>query len=78
MPDAFAGLGVQGDKAIGEEIVADAIGAVEIECRRAGGNVDNAARDVDRHAGPVVGGAAGLPRVLGPGVEPNSPGCGMV
>ena len=68
MPDTFAGLSVESDEAIGKEVVAHAIGPVEIESRGAGGNEDNAAGDVDSHTGPIVGGAAGLPRVLRPSV----------
>ena len=31
MPEAFSGAGVESDQAVGEEVVADAIGAVKIE-----------------------------------------------
>ena len=68
MPEALAGFGVQGDEAVGKEIVADTICAVKIEGSGACGDVDDAAVGVDGHAGPVVGGAGVFPGVLGPGV----------
>ncbi len=68
MPDSLARLRVQGNQAIGEEIVAQAIGAVEIKCGGACWNIDNPALRVERHPRPIVGGTAGLPRVLGPSV----------
>ncbi len=67
MPEAFAGAGVQREQAVGEEVVADAIGAVKIKSGRAGGNVNDSANRIERHASPVVGGAAGFPGVTWPG-----------
>src|SRR5260370_42475655 len=68
MPDAFAGCGVQREQGVGEQIVAHAIRAIEIKGGRARRRVDDAARGIESHAGPVVRGAAGFPRVGGPGV----------
>src|SRR5207244_574358 len=68
VPDAFAGGGVERDQGVGEEIVADAVGAVEIEGGGSGGDVDDAAGSVNGHASPVVGGAARLPGIFRPGV----------
>src|SRR5437016_819067 len=68
MPDSLARLRVQGKKAICKEIVADAIGAVEIKRGGACWNVDNSAPGIERHPGPIVRGAAGLPRILWPSV----------
>src|SRR5271169_5057247 len=68
MPDAFSGGGIQRQQAVGEQVVAGAVGAVEIAGGAAGGDVDDAALEIDRHAGPVVGGAGVGPRVLGPGI----------
>ena len=68
MPHALAGVGLQREQRVGEQVVALAIRAVEIECRRTGGDEDQAALFVEAHAGPVVGRADVLPGVLGPGV----------
>src|SRR6266446_980196 len=68
MPDALARLRIQGNQAICEKIVTDAIGAIEIKCRRARGYIDNSALRIERHSGPIVRSAAGLPRIAGPGV----------
>src|SRR5207248_6139830 len=37
MPDALSSAGVEGEDAISKQIIADAVGAVKIEGRRAGG-----------------------------------------
>src|SRR5690349_7169969 len=66
MPDALARFGFEGEQAIGEEVVANAVASVEIEGGGTGGNVQNAGVGIERHARPIVGGAAGLPRVLRP------------
>src|SRR5882724_11743575 len=71
MPEALAGARIDGDKAIGKQVVASAVRAIKIECGRARGDIDDAARGVERHPGPVVGGAAGFPRVRRPGVVPK-------
>src|SRR5258708_13282160 len=68
MPDSLACAGVQGNQAICEEIIASAIGAVEIKCRRAGRNVENSALGIESHSSPIVGRAAGLPRIFWPRV----------
>ncbi len=67
VPEALAGVGVEGEERVGEEIVADAIAAVEIHDGGAGWCVDDAVFGVEGHAGPVVGGASGLPGVGRPG-----------
>src|SRR5260370_27686055 len=76
MPDSFAGLRIQGEQAICEEIVADAIGAVEIKSGGARGSVEDSALGIERHPGPIVGGAAGFPGVLGPSVIAELAGVG--
>ena len=68
MPDSPARPCVQGNKTISEEIVADAIGAVEIKRGGACRDIDNAATGIERHSGPIVRGPAGLPRILRPSV----------
>src|SRR3984893_11785132 len=68
MPDSLARPCVQGNQTISEEIVADAIGAVEVKCRRTCWDIDNAAPVIECHPGPIVRGAAGLPRILRPSV----------
>ena len=66
MPDALAGIGIQREQGVGEEIVAQPVGAVEIAGGRTGGDEDDAALCIHRHAGPVVGGAGVGPRVFRP------------
>src|ERR1700751_1919817 len=68
MPKTLAAAGVQRQQAVGEKIVTDAITTVEIKSGRAGGNVDDSANRIERHASPVVGGSAGFPGVRRPGV----------
>src|SRR6267143_370731 len=68
MPDSPARPCIQGNQTISEEIVADAIGAVEIKCGGACWDVDNSAPGIERHPGPIVRCAAGLPGILRPGV----------
>ena len=58
MPDSFSGGGVEGDEAVGKQIIADAVGAVEVEGGGAGRDIDDAASGIERHSRPVVGGAA--------------------
>ena len=68
MPDSLARLRIQGNQTIGEEIVPDAIGTVEIKCGGARRNIDNPALGIERHPGPIVRRAAGLPGILRPSV----------
>src|SRR6266481_3100889 len=68
MPDSLARPRVQGNQTISKEVVADAIGAVEIKRGGACWNIDNAAPGIERHPGPIVRGAAGLPRLFRPSV----------
>src|SRR5580765_2136156 len=68
MPDSLAGFGVQRDQTVCEQIVADPVATIEIRRGRACGNVDNSSLKIERHAGPVVGGATGLPCISWPGV----------
>src|SRR5229473_244799 len=68
MPDSLACLGIQGKQTISEEIVADAIGTVEIKCGGARGSVENSTPGIECHSGPIVRGAAGLPRIFRPSV----------
>ncbi len=78
MPDTLAGFGVESEQAVGKEVVADAIGPVEIERGRTGGHEKHAAFRIQRHtaqllAEPLVFQASG-----GQVPYPNSPGRGMV
>ena len=66
MPDSLAGCGVQGQQRVGEQIVSHAIGPIKVGGRRAGRNINDAALAVQRHAGPVVGGAGVSPGILRP------------
>src|SRR5271154_5464645 len=66
VPKALAGLCIEREQGVCEEVVSHSIRSVEIEDRGAGGNVDDAALFVERHPGPVVGRAGGLPGVRRP------------
>ena len=66
MPDSFARAGVQSQQRIGEQVVAHAIGAVEVIGGRPGGHEDHTSLFVQRHTGPIVGRSGILPRFLGP------------
>src|SRR5260370_25883849 len=68
MPDSLARVGVQGKQTICEEIIANAIGAVEIKCGRACRNVENSSLGIESHSSPIVGRATGLPRIFWPRV----------
>jgi len=68
MPDPFTGLGIQSKHAICEEIVSQAIGAIEIACSRTGRGVHNSALLVHRHARPIIRRAAVGPGILRPSV----------
>src|SRR5689334_2673540 len=68
MPNSLARFRVQRNQGIGEEIVANAVGAVPVGRCGTGGDIDDAAFSIEGHAGPVVGGTAVGPRVLRPGV----------
>ena len=59
---------VDGDDALGEEVVAGPHAAVPVVRRRAGGQVDDAQLLVDRHVGPDVGVPAVAPRLVAPRV----------
>src|ERR1700694_2017132 len=74
MPDPLARPCVQGNQTISEEIVADAIGAVEIKRGGACWDIDNAPPGIERHPSPIVRGAAGLPSILRPSVIPKFTG----
>src|SRR5437667_3479004 len=74
MPDSFACLSIQSNQAICEEIVADAVAAVEIKCGGARWDIDNSALGIERHPGPIVRCATGLPGVFGPSAIPKLPG----
>src|SRR5271168_3566836 len=68
MPEALAGSGVQGEQAIGEEVVTEAVRAIEVERGGSRGHVKDSAFEIERHAGPVIGGAAGFPCFFRPSV----------
>ena len=71
VPHALAGPDVEGDEALGEEVVAEAVAAVVVVGRRAGRQVDVAELVVDAEGGPDVGAAGVAPRVVQPGVDPE-------
>src|SRR5947207_11019768 len=68
MPEALAGAGVEGEGAVGKEIIAFAIAAPEIGGAGAGAAEENAIFSVDGESAPGIGGAALFPRIARPGV----------
>src|SRR6185437_16126322 len=68
MPDALAGFGVQRNKRVRKQIVAQAIRAIEIESSRTGWGENDSALDVEAHARPVVHAADILPGIFRPGI----------
>ena len=66
VPQPLARARIERQQAIGKEVRADAIGAVEVEGSRSGGEVGNRPLRIDRDLPPRVGAADVLPRVLGP------------
>ena len=68
VPDALAGARVEADQAIGEEIVAGAVAAVEIAGRRLDRDVDVAEFLVGAQRRPGAGVAGVLPGVVLPGL----------
>ena len=67
VPDFLACFRVQGDQAIGEEVVTNAVSAVKIKSGRACGHVKNSALGIESHARPVVCGPGSFPRPPRPG-----------
>src|SRR5437763_8546832 len=68
MPEALAGAGVEGEGAVGKEIIAFAIPAPEIGGAGAGAAEENAIFSVDGESAPGIGCAALFPRIARPGV----------
>src|SRR5690349_1058914 len=66
IPDQLAGLGVQRQEAIREEVIAYSLLACEVASRRTGRHVDDAPLLIDSHARPVVRSARVGPSVLRP------------
>ena len=66
VPQALAGARVERDQAIGEQVGADAVGAVVVVGGRAGREVGDAALLVDRQLAPGVRAADVFPRVFRP------------
>src|SRR5215472_2038470 len=64
MPNALAGARVEREDTIAEQVVTLAIGAIEIVCGRAGGEIDEAALFVHRHISPGIVAAYVFPSVL--------------
>ena len=68
VPAALAGLEVEGDEAVREEVVAQPVPAVVVVGRHLDRQVDHVQLGVDRHLGPHAGVAGVAPRVAFPGV----------
>ena len=71
MPDALAGLGVDADDALGEQVVPMPHPAVPVVGRRAGREIDVAELLVDGHRSPDVRVSAVAPRLVLPGIRPE-------
>ncbi len=67
VPDAFAGFGVEGQEAVGEEVGTHAVAAPEVEGCGTCGDEDHAALLIDGHTGPGIGTADIFPCFRGPG-----------
>src|ERR1035438_3776429 len=65
MPDAAAGAGIESQKAIGEKIIAVAVGAIKVVLGARCGCVNHAVLLVQCEFTPDVGSADRSPRVLG-------------
>ena len=68
VPDPLSRLGVDGDDALGEQVVAEAVAAVVVAGRGAGRQVDVAELVVGGERGPDVGVARVAPRLVQPRV----------
>ena len=68
VPDATSRRGIERQQAVREQVVADAVGPVEVRRGRSGGHEHDPTRLVECHAGPVVGASVHPPRRLGPGI----------
>src|SRR5689334_4872942 len=69
VPDALAGLCVQRDGAVGEEVVPLAIAAIEIEIRRSQARENHPPLLIDTQSAPGIGPAPLLPGVRLPGLR---------
>ena len=68
VPDALARPGVESDRAVGEQVVAMPVAAVEVEGGRSESGEDQAALHVDAEPAPGIGRAAVLPGIAFPGL----------
>ena len=71
VPHALARLSFESEQRVGEQVVPDAVGAIVVVGRRAGGHKYQAALHVERQPRPVVRRAGVRPRVLRPGFVPE-------
>src|SRR6516165_10810151 len=69
MPKASAGGGIESEKAIGEQILTDAVSAPEIERSGTRGHVDHTAVLIERHAGPTICSTNMHPGIRRPGLR---------
>src|SRR6202008_541332 len=68
------GPGVEGDRAVGEQVVADPVAPEEVERRRPEPGEDQAPPEVDAEPAPGVRAAPILPGVARPGLVPDLAG----
>ena len=78
VPQALARARVERDDAVGEQVVAMTIAAIEVVFAAGGRHVDDATDRIDGELGPVVRAADGGARVFGPGVGAEFTFGGMV
>jgi hypothetical protein len=76
VPELFAGAGVEGNEGVAVEVVAGAVGAVEVVGGGAEGGVEDAAGGVEGEEAPGVGAGAVFVGAGGPGVAAGFAGAG--
>src|SRR5207244_7252910 len=76
MPNALAGPRLERDEGVGEQVVSRAVSPIVVVGRRARGYEHQAALDVERHPGPVIGSAGIRPRAVRPRLVPELAGAG--
>src|SRR5258706_14235851 len=67
VPDSLPSFRVEGEQAIGIQVVAHSVAPVEIEHGGTSRDIENPALRIERHASPIVGRPSRLPCALGPG-----------
>ena len=76
VPQPLSRVGIERDDAVGVQVVAQSVGAVEVVAGRPGGSEHHAALRIECHATPRIGAAGNLPRIGWPRVETGFPRMG--